>query len=330
LLLSLLASFCASWLWFGGAAVLLAAPVVLALAPLWRLAQAVFCAQTMRIEGETVVLRWREGLRWRTLRQPISAYAGVARWSGNRLQSIPLFTWSHRWWVVALVHREFPETSVPLLLSESFEAVISTQAAAAEAFGLPVLLESPHGEAWRPRLVADLTRGLGERLREIWAGQASRLALPQQADFLPGGWRAWGQEISDRWLWLLFLAPLGGLWGGLAGLLCGAFPALLVYAALWGYWRLGDGWGCDGETLLLTQARRWGAQRRLWRLPVGDVIAARVVRIEGSGGVLEIETPRKAYQLRLGQTPPQAAQDSLEILLHCLRGRSSTLLQGQG
>lgn len=315
--LALLGSFTLVWLWLGKSELVAMVAAVATCLPLIKLLSALYLTRIVNIDDTSVALRWRRGFTTSTLRLPLSDFSGVARWSGSRLQSIPLFTWRRRWWVVALVHRTTPQCSVPLLLSDHFAPVIKAQQAAAQTFGLPLLLEAPHGAAWRPRPVEDLACGLGARLNEIWASEVAPIPLPQQAIYDPGGALALGREISDRWLWLLFFAPLGGLSGGVPGLIGGLIPATLVYASLWGYWRRGDSWTCNGKVLDLTLARRWQGPQTV-RLDCKAVLAARVVAA-GYDSCLEIETQSRVYNLRLGHTPARQARDSLEKLFACLR-----------
>jgi hypothetical protein len=315
--LALIGSFAAVSFWEDESGLLGAVALVALLLPLGKLLAALYQTKTVTFDQTAAIVSWWQGLKKTSIRIPLTDFAGVARWSGNRMQTVPLFTWNRRWWVVALVHRSAPQCSLPILLSEDFAPVIATQKTAAKALGLPLLLEAPHGAAWRPRPAEDLDTPLGPRLNEIWANEIAPIPLPQQVYYAPGGPAAWGREVTDRWLWLLFLAPIGGFFGGIPGLIGALLPAVLVYASLWNYWRSGDSWACNGQALDLTVSQRWRGIKTE-RIPCSAILAARVVMAHGDS-CLEVETQNRTDRIRLGQTPPRQARDSLETLFACLR-----------
>lgn len=260
--------------------------------PWWRRAR-------VEIADGRVRVTWRDGLRRGAFDEPLDAYAGVARWEGAVLRQIPLLTWPRRWWVVGLVHRARPGRTVPLAVTPRPTGLPALQAEAAKNLGVPVLLERPDGSAWTRLPAAEALRPLGRRLAEA-ADPTPSPPLPLALAPPPGGARAWGQEVVDRWLALLLLPPALSFLGGWPLMLAALALPLGVYVALLRWWHRPDSLTVEPDgTLHLSLPRRFGGRRTV-TVPPEHLLALRLDASTLEGPCLVIEGTDGLWRVRLG------------------------------
>lgn len=256
-----------------------------------------------------VTLHWRSAfLSGRQLDCPLDDYLGIARWSGSIQRHLPLYSWTQRWWMVALVHRHDPSLSVPLALARHPAGLPHAQHQAADLLGLPVLLERPGGQGWQPHPPHTAELGLLQSL-----GLSLPLA-PVHHRFPATAFRSGWGEIRDRWLILLFALPVGAFLGGPLGLLVAAVLPVAVGVAHWRYWHKQDGWTSDGRILTLTIGSLLGRGKTV-AIPLEHILAVRHIPGVLHPPTVEIETAQAIWSLRTGTASRGEIREAIADLL---------------